>query len=81
MKRTMQTLPPDSFCPLTNPQPYQRDQDELRRAAPRIAAGKGKEVITQLVITPARRRLHRLVRRLNAYLMRAAKLRCRSFPF
>src|SRR6266568_4485211 len=24
--RAMQTLAPDSFCPLTNPQPYQREQ-------------------------------------------------------
>src|SRR6266436_4544244 len=26
--RAMQTLTPDSFCPLTNPQPYQREQAE-----------------------------------------------------
>ena len=26
----MQTLAPDSFCPLTNPQPYQREQDSHR---------------------------------------------------
>ena len=24
----MQTLAPDSFCPLTNPQPYQRERDK-----------------------------------------------------
>ena len=27
----MQTLAPDSFCPLTNPQPYQRDGDKPRQ--------------------------------------------------
>src|SRR6266540_1189290 len=27
----MQTLAPNSFCPLTNPQPYQRDGDKPRQ--------------------------------------------------
>ena len=27
----MQTLAPDSFCPLTNPQPYQRERDKPRQ--------------------------------------------------
>ncbi len=27
----MQTLAPDSFCPLTDPQPYQRDRDKPRQ--------------------------------------------------
>jgi hypothetical protein len=29
----MQTLAPDFFCPLTNRQPYQREQDEPPLAA------------------------------------------------
>src|SRR5213596_720477 len=28
LMRAIQTLVPDSFCPLTNPQPYQREQAE-----------------------------------------------------
>jgi hypothetical protein len=35
--RAIQTFVPDSFCPLTNPQPYQREQDELPRAGVRVA--------------------------------------------
>jgi len=27
----MQTLTPDSFCPLTDPQPYQRERDKPRQ--------------------------------------------------
>src|SRR5712691_4547512 len=27
----MQTLAPDSFCPLPNPQPYQRERDKPRQ--------------------------------------------------
>ena len=27
----MQTIAPDSFCPLTNPQPYQRERDKPRQ--------------------------------------------------
>src|SRR5206468_10281187 len=34
--RAMQILAPDSFCPLTDPQPYQREQDERRRPRPRL---------------------------------------------
>src|SRR5436190_8319229 len=29
--RAMQTLTPDPFCPLTDPQPYQRDRDKPRQ--------------------------------------------------
>src|SRR5438093_2476981 len=35
--RAMQTLTPDPFCPLTDPQPYQRDGGELRRPGARLA--------------------------------------------
>ena len=35
----MQTLAPDSFCPLTDPQPYQREQDQPPLARARGAAG------------------------------------------
>jgi hypothetical protein len=29
--RTMQVIVPHNFCPLTNPQPYQRDRDKPRQ--------------------------------------------------
>src|SRR5437867_13433925 len=29
--RAMQTLTPDPFCPLTDPQPYQRERDKPRQ--------------------------------------------------
>ena len=46
----MQTLAPDSFCPLTNPQPYQREKDELLRPGARIAPGESVEVIENEVV-------------------------------
>src|SRR5947207_15829333 len=58
----MQTLAPDSFCPLTNPQPYQRDQAELPRAEARIAANKVLKMDIKLDIGTVRGWLERLVR-------------------
>src|SRR5437773_5129539 len=60
--RAIQTLVPDSFCPLTNPQPYQREQDERRRARSRVARSGSVEVISKVERTAVRRSLHRMVR-------------------
>ncbi len=44
----MQTLAPDSFCPLTNPQPYQRERDKPRLALNNITAGvRGREDVNR----------------------------------
>ena len=37
LMRAIQTLVPDSFCPLTNPQPYQRDRAEPPLAGASVA--------------------------------------------
>jgi hypothetical protein len=58
----MQTLAPDSFCPLTNPQPYQREQDERRRTRARVDRSGSVEIISKVERTAVRRSLHRLVR-------------------
>src|SRR5437763_9450580 len=45
--RAMQALTPDSFCPLTDPQPYQREQAERRRTRARVARTESVEVISK----------------------------------
>jgi len=61
----MQTLAPDSFCPLTNPQPYQRDGAEPPLAGASCAAEFNVEVIRKLLIGTASGWLERLARRLR----------------
>jgi hypothetical protein len=50
MNATYQTIAQDSFCPLTNPQPYQREQDELLRPGTGAAAGEIVEVIENKIV-------------------------------
>ena len=66
MKRTMQTLPPDSFCPLTNPQPYQRDKAQPPLAAASFVTDFNVEINGKLNIETASGWLQRLVRRPSA---------------
>ena len=58
----MQTLAPDSFCPLTDPQPYQREQAQPPLAGASFAAEFSFEVIKKLLIGTASGWLERLVR-------------------
>src|SRR5437016_14541217 len=46
MIRAMQTLAPDFFCPLTNPQPYQRDGAQRPPTKPGCAASFNVEIVT-----------------------------------
>src|SRR5215211_8272850 len=62
MIKAMQTLAPHHFCPLTDPQPYQREQDERRRTRARVARSGCLEVISKVQRTTVRRSLHRMVR-------------------
>jgi hypothetical protein len=48
--KAIPTLAPDSFCHLTDRQPYQREQAELLRARARIAAGESVEVMEKEVV-------------------------------
>ena|SRR6266567_5174249 len=50
----MQTLAPDSFCPLTDPQPYQREQDQPPLVEPSMAWNESALVIeSEAVRRPA----------------------------
>ena len=57
----MQTLTPDSFCPLTDPQPYQRDRDERRPPTPRMARPEQVLATRNGGLKPGGRSLHRLI--------------------
>src|SRR5437870_7117181 len=60
--RAIQTLVPDSFCPLTNPQPYQRDGAEPPLAAASVANIENCFIKSNVDITTASGWLQRLVR-------------------
>src|SRR5437773_2342300 len=60
--RAMQTLTPDPFCPLTDPQPYQRDGAEPPLAAASLANIENCFIKLNLDLTAASGWLQRLVR-------------------
>src|SRR5436190_6438890 len=58
--RAMQTLTPDPFCPLTDPQPYQRDGAEPPLAAASLANIENCFIKVNLDLTAASGWLQRL---------------------
>src|SRR5437773_861957 len=61
--RAMQTLTPDPFCPLTDPQPYQREKAQPPLVAPNGANIENCFTKSNLDFTADSGLLHRLVRR------------------